>query len=637
MDLLAESPVRLGLGTLRLTTGGRPDSLEAQNLILFALNQGIRVIDTADSYCLDEDEFHFGEHLVRQALAKWEGERSEVRVLTKVGFVRPNGKWVPCGRPEHLLQSVEQSLDALGVDSLFLLQLHSRDPRVPFDETLAAMSEIANSGMAQQLGLCNVSLAEVQQAAEFFPVAAVQNELSVLNTRSANLGVVRFCEDNAIPFFAHRPLGGHAQTERLETVSVLPPLAERHSASVQEVALAALLDISPVVVPLIGATRLSSVRSSVKAVSVPFDISDRMAVSLHCDFAPAIEASGVAAVASGQDVGPTDRPEVVVVMGIQGAGKSELVRSYVHKGYARLNRDEIGGSLDGLIPRMVQLFAEGITQVVLDNTYPTQASRLPVIQAAMAQGLPTRCVFLNTPMHEANTNIVLRMLAKYGMPLGPEEMKFFRKADPTLPPPQAMMKWVSSFERPSTIEGFSSVSEIPFKRRGNGSHVQKGLLLDVDGTLRKTISGEFYPRSADDVELLPNRTKTLNQWLAAGYQLFFVSNQSGIAAGRVSHEAVQAAMFRTSELLQVPITEVVYCSHPARPLGCFCRKPMPGLGVYLMQRHQLAVEHLVMVGDRDTDAEFAAGLGIRYYDEATFFSESGPAPDNTTSGENPAH
>lgn len=325
-------------------------------------------------------------------------------------------------------------------------------------------------------------------------------------------------------------------------------------------------------------------------------------------------------------VGPGSDPEVVLLMGIQGAGKSELVESYVEAGYARLNRDQLGGSLDGLVPRLEQLLSEGQTRVVLDNTYPTRTSRAPVIAAASAFGIPVRCRHLTTSTNDAHINIVSRMLTRYGVPLGPDEMKMFRKADPNLPPPIALAKYSAGFEPPCLDEGFAAVDEIPFVRRVDPDHVEKGLLLDVDGTLRTTLSGEFYPRDPRDQELLPNRAGTLARWVDAGFSLFFVSNQSGVAAGQVSHDAVQAGMLRTAESLGVPITEIVYCPHPAQPIGCFCRKPMPGLGVYLMQRHRLSPEHLVMVGDRETDAGFAAALGVPYVDEAEFFSDDAPGP-----------
>jgi histidinol phosphatase-like enzyme len=86
-------------------------------------------------------------------------------------------------------------------------------------------------------------------------------------------------------------------------------------------------------------------------------------------------------------------------------------------------------------------------------------------------------------------------------------------------------------------------------------------------------------------------------------------------------------MIRTAELLTLPVTEIVYCPHPSKPVGCFCRKPMPGLGVYLMQRHLLSREHLVMVGDMDTDAECAAAFGATYFDAEEFFGTTAPVPE----------
>jgi HAD superfamily hydrolase (TIGR01662 family) len=175
------------------------------------------------------------------------------------------------------------------------------------------------------------------------------------------------------------------------------------------------------------------------------------------------------------------------------------------------------------------------------------------------------------------------------------------------------------------------VEEIPFVRRPGRAGTVKGLLLDVDGTLRTTRSGEIYPREPDDVQLLPGRREALQSWVEDGYRLFFVSNQSGIASGNVSREAVDACFQRTVESLGLPISEIAVCPHPAFPAGCFCRKPLPGLGIYLKQRHDLAREHLVMVGDMASDAEFAAALGAKYYSAEEFFGRNAPAPQPAAS------
>lgn len=641
--VLGELDIPFGLGLLRLATEGRPSETDAIAVIHFALDQGIRVLDTADAYALSDEEFHYGERLVRQALAAWPGSRDEVKVLTKIGMARPKGKWRPNGRPEHLRKAVEGSLKALGLERIFLVQLHAHDPRIPFEETLAALADLQRQGKIAHLGLCNTTPGEWQQALGHFQVAAVQNELSVLNRKSAADGLLELARAQGIPFLAHRPLGGHAKTAKLTKNAILAPLAERHHATPHEIALAALLEAGPHVVALIGATRIESVRSCLRAVGIPLDVSDRAALGIRFSFAAAADAVAanarlfakketLARQAGESDVGaspsltpragapaPISGPDVVILMGIQGSGKSRLVADFVAAGYARLNRDLLGGKLDDLAPRLLQLLMAGQKRVVLDNTYPTRLSRAPVVAAAYSQGVPVRCIHLQIPLPEAHANIVLRNLEKYGRLLGPEEMKAFGKSDPTLPPPLALARWVSTFEPPALVEGFASVDVVPFERRLNAAHTEKGLLLDVDGTVRKTRSGSIYPKQADDVEILPGRREVLERWLADGYQLFFVSNQSGIASGQLDRAAAESAFLRTVQLLGLPVTEIAYCPHPAFPVGCYCRKPMPGLGVYLMQRHRLARQHLVVVGDMASDKEFAAGLGARYFDAAEFF------------------
>ncbi len=309
-------------------------------------------------------------------------------------------------------------------------------------------------------------------------------------------------------------------------------------------------------------------------------------------------------------------------MGIQGAGKTSQVDAYLSAGYARLNRDDLGGKLEDLIPELRQLLASGARRVVLDNTYPTRISRAGVISAAHDVKLPVRCRYLATSAADARFNVALRIWQRYGRMLGPDEMKELAKTDSNLPPPIAMQKWLDCFEPPALDEGFSAVDEIPFVRRPDTSLTAKGLLLDVDGTLRKTKSGELYPRQVDDIEVLPRRREVLESWIARGYQLFLVSNQSGVASGHLTRESADACFARTVELLGVPVTATVYCPHPAFPAGCFCRKPMPGLGIQLIQTYKLDPNQLVMVGDMDSDEAFARSIGATYYDAAEFFEVS---------------
>jgi len=567
---------------------------------------------------------------VKKALDAWSGPRADVRVVTKAGLARPKGKWVPNGRPAHLRKMVEGSLTALGVDRIFMLMLHASDPKTPLEESLHALAELQKEGKIEHLGLCNTSIAEVRQAERHFAVRAIQNELSVMDRGSAVDGLVALAREMGIPFLAHKPLGGHAKTGNLLKNRAVKPIAARHGVTPHEAAMAALKDLGAPVIPLFGATRRESVESTLRALHVPYDERDRVELASRISFeptpdalaatAPPVTPAGMRALVAGEE--PGDEPEVVLVMGIQGAGKSSLVDGYLARGYARLNRDQLGGELDALVPKLEELLSSGQTRVVLDNTYATRASRYAIIRKAHAHRVPVRCRFLATPIDEAYANVVLRVLERYGKLLGPDDLKEHAKTDPNLPPPQAMARWAASFEAPNLDEGFGVVEEIAFVRRVDPRFTGKGLLLDVDGTLRRTKSGELFPRNADDVELLPGRREVLSRWVADGYKLFFVSNQSGVASGSVTREAVEAAFDRTRELLGLPVEEVAYCPHPAFPAGCFCRKPLPGLGISLIHRHALARDTVVMVGDMDSDEDFARSLGVRYVAVESFFAQA---------------
>jgi histidinol-phosphate phosphatase family protein len=459
-------------------------------------------------------------------------------------------------------------------------------------------------------------------------VAAIENELSVLERSAATDGMVTLARKMGVPFLAHRPLGGHAKVSSLLKNRAVKPIAARHGVTPQEAALAALLHLGPPVLPVVGATRRASLDSSVRALTLEWGPDDQKDLDGKISFVPSAEVEAATEppiVPPGLRVlvaseGPLDEPEVVVVMGVPGAGKTAEVERYVARGYARLNRDQRGGDLDGLVSDLGALLASGQSRVVLDNTYGTRASRYPVIRRAHAHGVPVRCRHMATPLHEAHVNVVLRVLERYGRLLGPDDLKTLAKTDTNLPSPQALARWASTFEAPNVDEGFGVVEEVPFVRRADPRSTGKGLLLDVDGTLRKTKSGEPFPKSPDDVELLPGRREVLSRWIDEGYALFFVSNQSGVASGTVSAAAVDASFERTIELLGLPIAEVAYCPHPAFPVGCFCRKGLPGLGVLLIRKHRLSRDALVVVGDRASDEDFARGIGARYVHPDTFFA-----------------
>lgn len=626
--VLGDLQIPLALGLLRLSTQGRPDEAEAIKVIHHALDRGIRVLDLADVYALDEKDLHYSERLARKALDAWQGPREQVRLLTKAGLARPRGKWRPNARPKRLRSSVEGSLKALGVEQLFMLLLHVNDPSVAFEDSLSELAKLQKEGKVKHLGLCNVSVTEVRQAQRHFEVQALQCELSVMSRKSSKAGLVALAKQMGIVFLAHRPLGGYAKVDKLLKNRAMKPLATKYKVPPHEVALATLLDLPGPILPLVGATRTASLDSSLHALTLKLDDEDRArrekisfeptADALQ-ELAPPVDPATLPQLEPG--AGPSDSPEVVIVMGIQGAGKSSKVDAYTSAGYERLNRDLLGGKLADLLPKLDALLAAGKNRVVLDNTYPTRLSRAGVIRTAHRHRVPVRCIHLATPANEALINVSTRMIERYGKLPGGDELAALAKKDPNLPPPLALAKYSQTFEAPDRDEGFSAVDTVEFVRRPyTNDYTNKGLLLDVDGTLRVTKSGEIYPRTPDDVVLLPNRREVLRQWIDRGYQLFFISNQSGVASKKLSYADAEACLVRTKELLDLPVTELLFCPHKAFPLGCFCRKPLPGWGVYLMHKYKLAKEHLVMVGDMDSDEAFAEAIGARYFDAEAFFS-----------------
>src|SRR3954453_8293093 len=163
---------------MNLSVAGRPDRIQALDTIHAALDAGIRLIDTADAYCLDAADTGHNETLVAEALASWRGDRTTVMVATKGGHTRTRrGAWALDGRPEHLRAACDGSLRRLDVDCIDLYQLHRPDPRVPFDESVGALHELRAAGKVREIGVSNVDLDQIDLAGGIGPLAAVQNEL----------------------------------------------------------------------------------------------------------------------------------------------------------------------------------------------------------------------------------------------------------------------------------------------------------------------------------------------------------------------------------------------------------------------------------------------------------------------------
>lgn len=612
-DPLEISPV--GLGAMRLSTAGRPDEARARATLHAALDGGITFIDTADVYALDETELHHNERLIAAVLAERDpAERDRVVVASKVGLMRRGARWLPCGEPEHLKTAVEAALRALGRDRLDLIQLHAVDRNVPVERSVEALEAMRLRGLVRHIGLCNVDVEQIAAARRVAPIVSVQNAWSPLDKAAFTKGVVAACRRWGIARIAHSPLGGHKRGGRLAKDAVLGSLADERGVSPESVALAQLMDAG--FVPIPGASRPETAAASAAAMALHLD--GEAHARLDGRFPP-VAAERPPVFAGGAS------PEIVIVMGPPAAGKSSRVRPLVEMGYHRLNRDELGGKLDDLIPRIDAGHGAGHRRFVLDNTYPSRASRAAVLAKGAELGLPVRCLFIDASVEQARFNAARRIYGRYGRMLDPAELVEAGKADVNTFPPVAIAAWFRRFEAPSTEEGFASVTVAPYERVMGPEYRHRALILDYDGTLRQTRSGAIFPREPSDVLALPGRAEVLTRYREAGWRLLGVSNQGGVAAGMLTYEMALAGIGETQKQLGLRI-DTRFCPHPARPVKCWCRKPLPGFAVEFVERYRLDPAQCIYVGDMDSDARFAAGAGFRYFDAAPFFADP-PSPD----------
>ena len=249
---------RLGFGAMRVTgTGvwGPPkDHGAALAVLRRAVELGVNFIDTADSYGPN-----ISEELIAEALAPY---RKGVVIATKGGWIRPGpGLWCHDASPTHLRKAVEGSLKRLRLDRIDLYQLHIPDPATSFDKSMEALADLREQGKIRFIGLSNVTREHLERALKIVPIVSVQNRYSFADTEWEYL--LSYCEKKAIAFIPWFPLGAGKLAG-----DVLSRIAKERQAQPMQIALAWLLQHSPVMLPIPGTSSLERLEENMKAGSV---------------------------------------------------------------------------------------------------------------------------------------------------------------------------------------------------------------------------------------------------------------------------------------------------------------------------------------------------------------------------------
>ena len=270
----------IGLGAMPMSIEGRPDEQRSLTTIHAALDAGVTLIDTADAYHLHADEVGHNESLIAKALSS-HPRGADVLVATKGGHLRPgDGSWTLDGSPAHIKRACEASLRRLGVEAIGLYQFHRPDPTVPYEDSVGAVAELLDEGKIRMAGISNASVAQIRLAQEILGgrLVSVQNEFSP-GFRSSE-GELRLCDELGLAFLPWSPFGGSSAAGGLGARhAAFGDVARERGVSPQQVTLAWMLALSPVVIPIPGSSRPETIRDSAAAVDLELTAAEVQALS----------------------------------------------------------------------------------------------------------------------------------------------------------------------------------------------------------------------------------------------------------------------------------------------------------------------------------------------------------------------
>src|SRR2546423_1547603 len=247
---------RLGFGAMRITGDGiwgwPPDRAGALKVLKRAVDLGVNLIDTADAYGPETSEL-----LIAEALHPYP---KGLVIATKGGLTRPGpGQWVPNGRPDYLKSCVDKSLKRLKLERIDLYQLHRIDSKVPMEDSLGAIKEMRDAGKIRHVGLSEVGPEEISRARKIVPIATIQNRYNLDDRKWDN--TLKYCEKEGLGFMPWAPVGGG----RSQMGAAVEAVAKEQNATVYQVAIAWLLQRSPVMLPIPGTSSVKHLEENVAA------------------------------------------------------------------------------------------------------------------------------------------------------------------------------------------------------------------------------------------------------------------------------------------------------------------------------------------------------------------------------------
>jgi aryl-alcohol dehydrogenase-like predicted oxidoreductase len=254
---------RMGFGAMRITGqgiwGDPPDRAKAYAVLRKAVELGVNLIDTADSYGPEVSE-----KIIAEALHPYP---AGLVIATKGGLTRSGpGQWHRNGRPEHLRQACEGSLRRLRVDRIDIYQLHAVDSAVPMEDSLGELIRLRKEGKIRHIGLSNVSVEQLQRARKLVPIVSVQNRYNLADRAAED--VLKVCEQDGLGFLPWYPVGAGELTRPGGAVD---RIAQAHEVTPAEVALAWLLLHSPVMLPIPGTSSVTHLEENVAAAALALD------------------------------------------------------------------------------------------------------------------------------------------------------------------------------------------------------------------------------------------------------------------------------------------------------------------------------------------------------------------------------